>query len=197
VSYEKCNVPDCGKEVTVRVDNVLNRRITGHSLYCEVHVEDFLAGYYAATQLGVGQRCSHSEGVGFDIELLLSGYRPNDLCQFSLREIEGNRRLDCRTGIFEVSALRWQLEHVREPRPLTHRALASVIKALNGRLDCVVIDKFLSKQTISYEAKLHIKQMNITAVVDVRPSDAVVLAVICNVPIIVSNSVLTALAEEK
>jgi hypothetical protein len=24
-------------------------------------------------------------------------------------------------------------------------------------LDCVVIDKFLSKQTISYEAKLHIK----------------------------------------
>ena len=52
----------------------------------------------------------------------------------------------------------------------------------------------LPSQKVAYEAKLHIQQMNATLTVDVRPSDAVVLAVVSEAPIIVSNNVLATLA---
>ena len=73
--------------------------------------------------------------------------------------------------------------------------MASVITAMGGQLVRVVIDKYFPGQSTSYEAKLHIQHASGTVVVDVRPSDAVVLAVVTGAPIIVSNDVLRALAE--
>jgi bifunctional DNase/RNase len=162
--------------------------------YCTDHVDHFLATYYAAHSLGDGipQRCN--EGVAFDVELVVYDTRPNKKSLFCLRETGGYRRLDCATGPFEVWALYLQLEGLTTPRPLTHGALASVIVALGGRLKCVVVDKFLSRQRI-YLAKLHIQHMNQVIQVDVRISDAVTLATICTVPILVSDDVVTRAAE--
>jgi bifunctional DNase/RNase len=68
--------------------------------------------------------------------------------------------------------------------------MATAIVSLGGRLQYVEIDKFFPAEKI-YEAKLHIRQMNTQIIVDVRPSDALILAIICDVPIIVSEEVLT------
>ena len=57
------------------------------------------------------------------------------------------------------------------------------------------MDKLLPTERI-YEAKLHIRQAGGVIVVDLRISDAVILAVICDAPIFVSNGVLVRLAEE-
>jgi bifunctional DNase/RNase len=58
----------------------------------------------------------------------------------------------------------------------------------------VVVDNYLAAQRI-YEAKLHLQQTSGMKVVDVRISDAVILAVVCNVPIRVSEDVLAAVAQ--
>ena len=191
---ETCSVPGCNNEVVIHLYRVRNRRLYQQATYCEEHAHSFLADYFTELLAGEGAPSRCQDAVAFDVDLLLLDERPNKPCQFSLREVGGTRRLDCGTGIFEVSALQRELERLSMPRPLTHRAMASLVTALGGRLDRVLVDKFLASQRI-YEAKLHIHQATSTVVVDVRISDAVVLAVICEVPIFVSDQVLAGLSQ--
>ena len=197
MANEVCYFPGCMQNASVRTYPVWKRRVVNEAMYCEEHAQVFLANYCNQQLSGEGPPQSWGDAVGFDIELLLCDDRPDKPCWFSLREVGGSRRLDCQTGIFEAAALQRELERLSAPRPLTHRAMASVITALGGRLECVVIDKFFPTQEVAYEAKLHIQQKDTTILVDVRPSDAVVLAVTCDVPIAVSNSVLARLAESQ
>ena len=90
--------------------------------------------------------------------------------------------------------LQHALEGVTTSRPLTHRSMASLIEILDGRLEFVTVDRFVSAGGI-LEAKLHIDHSNSVRVMDVRISDAVILAVICEVPIFVTSDVLASLPE--
>lgn len=153
-----------------------------------------MTNYYAEPLAGEGPAAQWEGAVGFDIELLLLDERQERPCQFSLREVGGKRRLDCAIGICEAAALQRELERLATPRPLTHRAMVSLMAALGGCLERVVVDRLHPEQRI-YEAKLHIRQATEAAVVDVRVSDAVILAVICEVPLFVSHEVLARLKE--
>jgi len=144
--------------------------------------------------VGDGTPGSWGDAVVFDIEMVIYDERRDKPCQFSLREVGGSRRLDCQIGPFEAAALLRELERFVAPRPLTHRAMVSLMAALGGHLERVVVDRLLPAQHI-YEAKLHIHQATGAVVVDVRISDAVILAVICEVPIFVADEVLARLAE--
>ncbi len=197
MGYDKCASPGCVQRPAARVDRISHRCVTDRLLYCEEHAYSFMADYYAVKRIGDGTPVAYADGVVFDIELLLYDDRPNKSCQFCLREVGGGRRVDCGISAFDAAALWWQVETFTHPRPLTHTAMASVITAMGGRLVCVVIDKFFPGQKVAYEAKLRIQQMNATLAVDVRPSDAVVLAVVSDSPIIVSNDVLAALKESQ
>jgi bifunctional DNase/RNase len=177
----------------VAVDHVYGmrtRHIVERSNYCAEHVQHFAASYYAASRVGTGPSRESDDGVIFDIEMLLYDDRTDKPCYLSLREAGGSRRLDCAIGFFEAAALWWQLEPFQHPRPLTHGAMGSIIDALGGSLEFVIIDKYFPSQAISFEAKLYIRQMNVMRIVDVRLSDAVVLAVVCKVPIFVAHAVL-------
>jgi bifunctional DNase/RNase len=77
---------------------------------------------------------------------------------------------------------------------MTHRAMASSISLLGGVLEYIEIDRYIPLHQ-TYEAKLYMRQMNSDLRLDVRPSDAIVLAVICEVPILVSKDVLAVLHE--
>lgn len=195
MSSTTCIVPGCKKPTVVHVHRAWDHRIGQEAHCCADDIRGFLDGYYAMSFVGEGTSRSWRGGVIFDIEMLMYDERPGKPCQFSLREVGGSRRLDCRIGPFEAMALLWELQRYVAPRPLTHRAMASLITALGGRLECVEIDKFFPGQEVAYEAKLHIQQMSSTRIVDVRPSDAMPLAVTCDVPIVVSNAVLAGLGE--
>jgi bifunctional DNase/RNase len=186
----KCIVTGCQKPTLLHVHLAWNRRIIQEEHCCADHVEGFLNGYNATHIVGEGTPQQFTGGVVFDVEMLLYDDRPDKACQVSLREIGGTRRLDIGVGIFEVSALRWQLERLDAPRPLTHAVIASVINALDGQLEYVAIDKFVPNQPVAFEAKLHIRRGRDSRVVDVRPSDAFTLAVICDAPIVVLQDVL-------
>lgn len=191
-----CIVTGCKKQPVVHIHRAWNRRIGQEALCCADDIDGFLNGYYAMHIVGEGAPQHHEGGVVFDIEMVLYDERPNKPCQVSLREVGGNRRLDCGIGIFEASSLRWQLERLDAPRPLTHVVIASVISALDGELEYVAVDKYFPNQPVAFEAKLHLRRGRDSRVVDVRPSDAFTLAVICDVPIFVSNAVLAALENQ-
>jgi bifunctional DNase/RNase len=135
-------------------------------------------------------------GIAFDIDFLfwdeLRGQPPWGHCHIELLEAGGHRRLGFAIGLFECVALDRLLQGYSSPRPLTHHAMATAITALRGTLEYVEIDECYPAE-LTYDAKLHIHQMGVKVVVDVRPSDALVLALICDVPIIVSQDVLAAL----
>ncbi|MGH7139934.1 MAG: bifunctional nuclease family protein [Pirellulales bacterium] len=91
-------------------------------------------------------------------------------------------------GHFEARAVASAWLRRPRPRPLTHTATASIIKALKGTLSSVVIDDIVDDV---YHAVLHISAgAGAETDVDVRPSDAIALALECDAPIYVSRHVL-------
>ena len=192
---EVCSSLGCERNPLVRSYLASRRKVVAKAVYCEEHAEAFLANYNLRNPADVSPPLRWEDTVGFDVELVILHDRPGGLCWFSMRELGGSRRVDVQIGIFEAAALQRELERYPSPRPLTHSAMASTIKALGGRLERVVIDKFFPGQNVAYEAKLHVQQMGATVLVDVRPSDAVVLAVVCDVPIAVADGVLASLAD--
>jgi bifunctional DNase/RNase len=104
-----------------------------------------------------------------------------------LREVGGRRFFAILIGIFEATCLDRSLKGFQAPRPLTHDAMADVIDALKGEVQDVLIGRF---EDHCYYTDVRIRQDGHLVSVDMRPSDAFVLAVIENKPIFVSNEVM-------
>ena len=99
-----------------------------------------------------------------------------------LKEVEGDRSFPIIIGIFEVTALDRTLKGMVSPRPLTHDALVGTIKALDGQLQEV---RFTRLDNQIYFVEARIRQGDRQAVVDMRPSDAILLALKCGVPVLI------------
>jgi len=76
--------------------------------------------------------------------------------------------------------------------PHTHDLMRSMVEALGGRLQQVVIDDLWGGV---YYAKLHLAVDGELHVVDARPSDAVALALRFDAPLFVTDAVMAASAE--
>jgi bifunctional DNase/RNase len=100
-----------------------------------------------------------------------------------LKEVSGPRRLPIIIGAFEAQSIALEMEGIKPPRPLTHDLLKSVIDALGGGLNDVLISELREG---TFYAKLTIDSQE----VDSRPSDAIALAVRYGVPIFVSDEVM-------
>ena len=112
-----------------------------------------------------------------------------------LKEVDGDRQFPILIGIFEATSIDRRVRGKRAPRPLTHDLLVSVVEALGGELDSVVISE-LREHT--YFAKLRVIQDGEIQELDARPSDAIAVAVTCNppLPIYVAEEVLRDVLEE-
>jgi uncharacterized protein len=197
----KCQSPACDQIATIHFIRADGRPEVEVSHFCDLHgrshIDKEQERYYSPSRVGAGKPITVASGAAFGIDFLLKDElqeQPFGYCRVGLIEVGGNRRIDFQIGPCECGALDFELQRYQSPRPLTYRALAAVITTLGGRLHYVEIDRFSPAQSI-YEAKLHIQQLNAALEVDVRPSDALILAVICDVPIVVSNSVLAAMGE--
>ncbi|MGE5194881.1 MAG: bifunctional nuclease family protein [Deltaproteobacteria bacterium] len=107
-----------------------------------------------------------------------------------MSEVSGLRRFWIAIGYAESGLLYWRFERKSFGRPLTHDAMATTISALGGKLREVLIDEFLPAQHV-FHAKLRIAHSRDVVAVDVRPSDAIIMAMVCNVPIFVAHDVLS------
>jgi hypothetical protein len=104
-----------------------------------------------------------------------------------LRETRGRRVFPIMIGIFEATVIDRILKERVAERPLTHDLLASVIRALGGRVTAVRIDEL--KEDVFF-AKVVIERPGGPVQVDARPSDAVAVALHEKAPIYVAEKIL-------
>ena len=105
-----------------------------------------------------------------------------------LREHDApNRLLPIVVGQADASSIALAANGTQLPRPMTHDLMASVVDALDGRLDAVEVTElhdgaFLANLALSGPAG---EQR-----IDTRPSDAIALAVRLHAPLFVAEAVL-------
>lgn len=104
-----------------------------------------------------------------------------------LRDPENRCALPIWIGIMEANAIAMALEGADSPRPMTHDLLKSVLEGTGAKLTDVEITDIREN---TYYAALHLERDGGRITVDSRPSDAIALALRCEAPIRVAESVL-------
>jgi uncharacterized protein len=97
-----------------------------------------------------------------------------------LAEEGGERSLAVVSGPFEASAVIIKLEGISTPRPLTHDLLASFIADHGFVLDCV---EFYGAAGDSYLARMRYRKGLSRYSREIRPSDAIALAIRLDAPL--------------
>ncbi len=104
-----------------------------------------------------------------------------------LKDPDGDRVLPIWVGAVEANAVALQIENVVPPRPLTHDLVKSIITELGAELIRVVIHDL--KESTFY-AYLELRRNGELIRIDVRPSDALALALRAKAPVLVHPRVL-------
>lgn len=126
------------------------------------------------------------------IEVKIAGIQVSLMSQHRvvlLKELGSERYLPIWIGPYEAEALSIELQQVTVARPLTHDLLRSVIEAMGGVVQYIVVselrdDTFYARIVISLNGRI--------IEVDSRPSDAMNLAVRTRAPIYVAEEVMDA-----
>jgi uncharacterized protein len=132
-----------------------------------------------ATGIVEGARC-------FDVCLVVIS-EINEQQVVYLHEVGSEKFFPILIGIFEASAIDRLLKGMRPPRPLTHEMAFSLIGALAGKLEDVYFSRL---EDHTYFTELRIRQNFQIIPVDVRPSDAINMAILANAPIYIAEKVL-------
>jgi uncharacterized protein len=104
-----------------------------------------------------------------------------------LKEREGERVLPVAIGPLEAQAVVMPLQGVHPPRPLTHDIFVEIITSLGAHLRRVEIVDLIES---TFHARLILEVNGEERTYDIRPSDAVALAVRTETPIFVAETVL-------
>lgn len=87
-------------------------------------------------------------------------------------------------GGLEAHNIVMPIQGVEPPRPMTPDLLKTAIEKLGGVVEKVVITSIKGN---TYYAEIHINQNGQSIVLDSRPSDAIALAVRCDIPIFMNR----------
>ena len=104
-----------------------------------------------------------------------------------LKEKVAERYLPIWIGPAEADAIAVKLQGVTVPRPLTHDLLCSVIESLGASVSSIVVSDLKND---TFFAKIMLNVDGNVVEIDSRPSDALALAVRCEVPIFADESVM-------
>jgi uncharacterized protein len=104
-----------------------------------------------------------------------------------LKERTGERVLPIGIGRLEAQAIALPLQGVHPPRPMTHDTFVEVLRDLGAHLLSVQVTDLTDS---TFYARLTLEHAGRQRVVDMRPSDAIALAVRTETPIYVAESVM-------
>ncbi|MBS1537792.1 MAG: bifunctional nuclease family protein [Bacteroidetes bacterium] len=102
-----------------------------------------------------------------------------------LKEIDGNRRLPITIGAPEAGSIYNELEGIKVQRPLTHDLIKSMLDAIGAAVVEVFIHDLRNE---TFLATIIIDTASVE--IDSRPSDAIAIALRCNAPIFIAESLL-------
>ncbi|TET81789.1 bifunctional nuclease family protein [candidate division TA06 bacterium] len=105
-----------------------------------------------------------------------------------LKEADGERVLPIWIGHAEASAIAIALEGIKVERPLTHDLIRAVIEGLKAKVSRILINELKDN---TFYAKIYLERGKSIINVDARPSDSIALALRVQVPIFVSQNVLS------
>jgi uncharacterized protein len=108
-----------------------------------------------------------------------------------LRDTESGDIVPIFIGENEARAILMAMREVPVPRPMTHDLMASLLSALDARLNRVLVDDLVDGTYLGM-LELEVGESGQTLLVDSRPSDAMALAVRTGAPILVARSVIAA-----
>jgi bifunctional DNase/RNase len=104
-----------------------------------------------------------------------------------LQERGGPRVVPVGIGPLEAQAIALPLQGVSPPRPMTHDAFVDVLVGLGGHVRRVEVTQLVEN---TFYARLVLEQLGEEREFDIRPSDAIALAVRTEAPIYVDETVL-------
>lgn len=104
-----------------------------------------------------------------------------------LRDETNTEMLPIWVGAVEGNAIRFALEGIIPPRPMTHDLLKDLLEHMNIQPLKVVINEIKNN---TYYATIHLLAKEKIHTVDSRPSDAIAVALRTNIPIYALDSVL-------
>jgi bifunctional DNase/RNase len=111
---------------------------------------------------------------------------PSSLPLLLLKERSGERVLPVGIGPLEAQAIVMPLQGVRPPRPMTHDIFVEIVASLGAHLRRVEIVDLIES---TFHARLMLETDGNERTYDIRPSDAVALAVRTETPIFVAEAV--------
>lgn len=106
-----------------------------------------------------------------------------------LEEKEGNRQLPIIIGVTEAQAIMMELRGIMPLRPLTHSLFTSVLEVLGTKLLRVLIYKAENGIFYSY---IYLRAEETIYRIDARTSDAIILAMRMNAPLLIYEDILQA-----
>ena len=105
-----------------------------------------------------------------------------------MKEIKNDRSLPVIVGSFEAQSIALAMEHAENPRPLTHDLIGSLIQEIESKLTAVKITDLIDGV---FYARMEIKGKLVgDRSLDARPSDAIVIALRMDAPILVDDAVM-------
>jgi bifunctional DNase/RNase len=104
-----------------------------------------------------------------------------------LKEIDAERYLPIYIGRFEADAIAIRLQGHEHHRPLTHDLLNNMIAELGGEVSHILVNDMRND---TFYARIFVNVNGQELDIDSRPSDAIALAVRCDVPIFVEEEVM-------
>jgi bifunctional DNase/RNase len=104
-----------------------------------------------------------------------------------LREVGGERSFSIMIGIFEATSIDRRVKRLPCPRPLTQDAWLNTISALGASVQAACIKEL---REATYYATLRLYHSGQLTEIDMRPSDAVAMAILAEVPIVIPESLL-------
>jgi uncharacterized protein len=111
---------------------------------------------------------------------------PSQVPLLLLKERDGERVLPVGIGQLEAQAIVMPLQGVHPPRPMTHDIFVEILVSLGGHLRRVEITDLIET---TFHARLMLETGGQERSYDIRPSDAVALAVRTETPIFVAEDV--------
>ncbi len=109
----------------------------------------------------------------------------NNAIALTLKEVDGNRRIEIVIGAYEAQAIALELEGITPPRPMPHDLLKNVIDKFGATVSEIFINDLNDG---IYYSLIIIDAMGIE--IDSRPSDAIALAVRFGCPIYIREDIL-------
>jgi bifunctional DNase/RNase len=187
-SSSACSISGCGELMSHRIITARARRAVRDEDVCDFHARDAVAAWVKDPTPYFGTPSRRENASEFDIAVLIMN-RILDSHFVCLSEVGGGRRLSFSIGILEGSALAHQLRGECSRKAFVHDHIGEIITALSGELqDALIYD--VDDKTMSFLAQLRIRHHARLVITDIRPSDALCIALSSQVRILVAEPLL-------